>query len=145
MAGAAACSLAENSTQRPRLGLVVQANHKTTPDEALATVRRFGLSTCQLAVGVAPPELAVPIRNAAAKYQVTITALMTLGEGRMVWNLRDGPKTIGIIPRNTRAERVAALKGTSDLAKACGVEAVHTHCGSYRRIRMSRSMPNLYR
>src|SRR4051794_35060731 len=129
MTGATACSQAAPPSQRPRLGLVVQANKKPTLDEALASVKRFGLSTCQLAVGLAPPELAVPIRNAAAKYEVTITTFMTLGEGQMVWNLRDGPKTIGIVPPNTRAERVAALKRASELAKACGVKAVHTHCG----------------
>lgn len=63
------------------------------------------------------------------KHQVEITALMTLGGGKMVWNLRDGPKTIGIIPPDTRRERVDALKRASGLAKACGVKAVHTHCG----------------
>jgi sugar phosphate isomerase/epimerase len=82
-----------------------------------------------MSVGKAPADLAGPIREAAAKYQVEITALMTLGEGRMVWTLKDGPKTIGIIPRSTRSERVNALKRASDLAKACGVTAVHTHCG----------------
>ena len=129
IAVAAVSSEAASRSQRPRLGLVVHTNEKTTPDEALATVKRFGLSTCQLAVGMAPPELAAPIRNAVAKHEVTITALMTLGEGPMVWNLRDGPKTIGIIPPKTRAERVAALKRASELAKACGISAVHTHCG----------------
>lgn len=129
MTAAAMRSPAASRLQQPRLGLVVQADQKTTPGEAVAAVKRFGLSTCQLGVGMASPELAAPIRIAAARYEVTITALMTLGEGRMVWNLRDGPKTIGIIPPNTRAERVAALKRASDLAKACGVKAVHTHCG----------------
>jgi len=78
---------------------------------------------------MAPPELAGPIRDAVRSSGIEITALMTLGEGKMVWNLRDGPKTIGIIPRETRAARVAALKHASDLAKNCGVAAIHTHCG----------------
>ncbi|MGC2657202.1 MAG: sugar phosphate isomerase/epimerase family protein, partial [Bryobacteraceae bacterium] len=92
-------------------------------------VKKLGFSSCQLGVGMASPDMAPAIRAAMAKYQVTPTALMTLGEGRMVWNLREGPETIGIIPRATRKERVDALKRTSDLAKACGVEAIHTHCG----------------
>ena len=129
IAGTAVYSQAASPALRPRLGVVAQVNQKITPDEALAAVKRFGLSTCQLAVGMAPPELAMPIRNAAAKYEVTITALMTLGEGQMIWDLRNGPKTIGIIPPNTRAQRVAALKRASELATACGVKAVHTHCG----------------
>jgi sugar phosphate isomerase/epimerase len=99
------------------------------PDQTFSRVRELGFSTCQLHVGMAPSELAGPIRDAARSKNVEVTAFMTLGEGRMVWNLRDGPKTIGIIPRETRAGRVSALKRASDLAKACGVMAVHTHCG----------------
>ncbi len=133
MAGAAGAalplSIRAETSDRPRLGIVVGVGGKVSPDAALAKVKRLGFSTCQMNVGKAPSELAAPIREAAAKHQVEITALMTLGEGRMVWNLKDGPKTIGIIPRDTRAERVNALKRASDLAKACGVKAVHTHCG----------------
>jgi len=113
----------------PRLGVVAVLQAKTSPDEALGKVRRLGFSTCQLSVGMAPPELAGPIKAAMDKHQVAITALMTLGEGRMVWNLRDGPNTIGIIPKATRKARIEALKRASNLAKACGVTAVHTHCG----------------
>jgi sugar phosphate isomerase/epimerase len=73
--------------------------------------------------------LANPIREASSKYGIEITALMTLGSGRMVWTLRDGPHTIGLVPRDTRQSRIDALKKASDLAKACGLKAVHTHCG----------------
>lgn len=113
----------------PRLGVVVSATIPGGPDQALATVHQFGFPTCQLHVGTAPLELATAIRDASAKYQVEVTALMTLGSGRMVWNLREGPETIGIVPRATRTARIEALKRASDLAKASGVKAVHTHCG----------------
>jgi L-ribulose-5-phosphate 3-epimerase len=114
---------------RPRLGVVASVDGRSGPDQTLRHVRELGVPTCQLHVGTASKELAGPIRDAARANNVEITAFMTLGEGRMVWNLRDGPKTIGIVPRDTREERVAALKRASDLAKACGVPAVHTHCG----------------
>ncbi|MBV8551331.1 MAG: sugar phosphate isomerase/epimerase [Acidobacteriaceae bacterium] len=113
----------------PRLGVVVGVSATTTPEQAIAKVHRLAFPTCQLAVGTAPLALAAPIREALTKYQVEATALMTLGEGRMVWNLREGPLTIGIIPPATRRARIDALKRASDLAKACGVKAVHTHCG----------------
>lgn len=114
---------------RPRLGVVASVVGRSGPDQTLRHVRELGLSSCQLHVGMAPQELAGPIREAARTNNVEITAFMTMGEGRTVWNLRDGPKTIGIVPRGTRAGRVAALKRASDLAKICGVPAVHTHCG----------------
>lgn len=113
----------------PRLGVVVTAAGPGGPDRALARVRALGLPTCQLSVGMAPPDLAGPIREASDKHQVEITALMSLGGGRMVWNLREGPLTIGIVPPATRRERMDALKRASDLAKSSGVKAVHTHCG----------------
>jgi L-ribulose-5-phosphate 3-epimerase len=128
-AGALPLRASADAPGKPRLGIVVGLGHKTSPDEALAKVKRLGFSTCQMSVGEASADLAGPIREASAKHQVEITALMTLGEGRMVWTLKDAPKTIGIIPRDTRTERVNALKRASDLAKACGVKAVHTHCG----------------
>ena len=130
LAGAAALSqTARARVAEPRLGIVVGVDKKVTPDEALGKVKRLGFATCQMGVGMAPPSLAQPIKRAAETHGVEITALMTLGGGRMVWNLREGPKTIGIIPPETRRQRVDALKRASDLAKACGVKAIHTHCG----------------
>lgn len=125
IAGAAAAS----AIAKPQLGVVASTTSEVTPDQALARVKKLGFSSCQLAVGMAPASLGPAIRAAIEKYQVQPTALMTLGEGRMVWNLREGPETIGVIPRATRESRVNALKRASDLAKACGVKAVHTHCG----------------
>ena len=129
IAGLAATGAGANPSAKPQLGVVAGATGKTTPDEALAHVKKLGFSSCQLGVGMAPADMGPAIRAAMAKYQVQVTALMTLGEGRMVWNLREGPETIGIVPRATRKSRVEALKRTSDLAKSCGVKAVHTHCG----------------
>jgi sugar phosphate isomerase/epimerase len=117
------------SSAKPPLGLVVGATRSSTPEQALEKVRRFGFPTCQLGVGMAAPSLAQQIRDAQLKYQVEVTALNTLGEGRMVWNLREGPRTIGIVPLATRQARMDALKRASDLAKSCGVKAIHTHCG----------------
>ncbi|MFL6463599.1 MAG: sugar phosphate isomerase/epimerase family protein [Bryobacteraceae bacterium] len=113
---------------RPRLGVVVSVT-ETTPDEAIAKVQAFGLPTCQVHVGTAPASLAAPLKEALAKYQVEATAVMTLGSGRFVWDFTEGPKTIGLVPPATRAARIGALKHASDLAKLCGIGAVHTHCG----------------
>jgi sugar phosphate isomerase/epimerase len=127
--GALAMKAKPASANRPRLGIIVGVGGKETPDAAIARVHRFGLSTCQVSVGEAPPSLAAPLKAALDKYGVEATAAMTLGRGPMVWDFYHGPETIGLVPRATRAARVAALKRASDLAKQCGVGAVHTHCG----------------
>ena len=116
------------SAARPRLGVVVSVT-ETTPEEAIAKVRAFGLPTCQVHVGMAPASLAAPLKEALSKHHVEATAVMTLGPGRFVWDFIEGPKTIGLVPPSTRAARINALKRASDLAKQCGIGAVHTHCG----------------
>jgi sugar phosphate isomerase/epimerase len=100
-----------------------------TPDQAIAKVHGFGLPTCQVSIGMAPASLTHPLKDALAKYGVEATAVMTQGPGRMVWDFYDGPRTIGIVPPETRAARIDALKRASDFGTACGIRAVHTHCG----------------
>jgi len=46
-----------------------------------------------------------------------------------VWDFYQGPLTIGLVPRETRAARIAHIKKASDFAKQCGIPAVQTHCG----------------
>ncbi len=126
----AAPLLSAGQSLRPQLGVVVGVSGKNTPEQAIAKVHALGLPTCQASVGPAPDvRLAPSLRAALDKYQVKASAIMTLGPGPMVWDSYSGPKTIGIVPPATRAARVDALKRASDLGKACGVGAVHTHCG----------------
>ena len=120
---------AEPGRSKPRLGVVVGVSGKETPDAAIAKVKGFGLTCCQVGVGTAPATLAEPLKAALTKYQVEATAVMTLGPGKMVWDFYQGPSTIGIVPPQTRSARMDALKRASDLAKLCGIKAVHTHCG----------------
>jgi L-ribulose-5-phosphate 3-epimerase len=114
---------------QPRIGVVVSVSGKATPDQAIAKVKAFGLECCQVHVGLSPAGLAEPLKTALAKYQVEATATMTLGSGKMVWDFYQGPLTIGLVPPQTRAARIDALKRASDLAKMCDIKAVHTHCG----------------
>jgi sugar phosphate isomerase/epimerase len=117
------------SNGRPRLGVVTSVVGKNGPEAAIAKVHSLGFQTCQIHVGMSPADIVEPLREALAKYQVEATAVMTLGEGKNVWDFYQGPLTIGIVPPATRAGRVDALKRASDLGKKLGIEAVHTHCG----------------
>jgi L-ribulose-5-phosphate 3-epimerase len=121
---------AEETEKLPRLGVVVSVAGKNTPESAIEKVHRFGLPTCQVSLGPQPAmDVAPQLKEALSKYGVEATALMTLGPGHMVWDFYSGPTTIGLVPPATRAARIDALKKASDIGKACGVKAVHTHCG----------------
>jgi L-ribulose-5-phosphate 3-epimerase len=120
----------EAAKDRPRLGVVTRIGEKISPEEAIAQVHTLGFPHCQVSVGPVPDlRVAAALQQALAKYGVEATALMTLGPGPMIWDFYAGPRTIGLVPASTRAARVDALKRASDLAAACQVKAVHTHCG----------------
>jgi len=69
------------------------------------------------------------LRQALEKYQIEATSLVVGGPGKEVWDFYEGPMTIGLVPKATRATRMAHIKKASDFAKHCGIPAVQTHCG----------------
>src|SRR5690348_11208484 len=97
--GAAGGNATAATHARPPLGVVTSATGKGGPEAGIAKVHALGFPTCQVHVGMSPPGMLEPLREALAKYQVEATAVMTLGEGKTVWDFYQGPLTIGIVPR----------------------------------------------
>ena len=129
-AGAAqtAQPVASNEGRKPlRLGLILGVG--LDPDASMAKVHDFGLPTCQVFVDDFKPGLAERLRQALDKHRIEATSLVVGGPGKEVWDFYQGPLTIGLVPRDTRAARIAHIKKASDFAKQCGIPAVQTHCG----------------
>src|SRR5580692_11976781 len=117
-----------NDGKKPlRLGLIIGMGKD--PDAALAKVHELGLPTCQAYFEEFSRELAEKLTKALLKYGIEATSVVVGGPGKEVWDFYEGPLTIGLVPRETRAARIAHIKKASDLAKECGVAAVQTHCG----------------
>ncbi len=121
-------SVAANEGKKPlRLGLIIGVGNN--PDAAMAKVHDLGLPTCQVFVNEIEAELVSRLRQALDRYQIEATSLVVGGPGKEVWDFYQGPLTIGLVPRETRAARIAHIKKASDFAKQCGIPAVQTHCG----------------
>lgn len=117
-----------NEGKKPlRLGLILSIGRD--PNDAIAKVHDLGLPTCQVFVDEIDSVLAGRLRQALDKHQIEATSLAVGGPGREVWDFYEGPQTIGLVPRDTRAARIAHVKKASDFAKQCGIAAVQTHCG----------------
>jgi sugar phosphate isomerase/epimerase len=99
------------------------------PDAAMAKVHELGVPTCQAYFEKFEPGLAERLTKALEKYGIETTSVVVGGPGKEVWDFYEGPLTIGLVPRETRAARIAHIKKASDFAKECGVAAVQTHCG----------------
>jgi L-ribulose-5-phosphate 3-epimerase len=121
--------LADTGEQTLPLGLVVFVPASGDPDKAIAKVQKLGLPTCQVVVGEPSLKLAAELRSALDRYGIQATTLISLGPKPLVFDLADGPSTIGLVPREYRTQRIENLQRTSDMAKQCGITTVHTHCG----------------
>ena len=130
-AGVMAASLSPNvfnQQQKPlRLGLIIGIG--TDPATAIAKVHDLGLPTCQVYVDDFVPGLAARLVQALDKYHIEATSVVVGGPGREVWDFYAGPLTIGVVPRDTRAARIARMKQGSDFAKQAGISAVQSHAG----------------
>jgi sugar phosphate isomerase/epimerase len=113
------------------LGVVVKPFG--APEEHLRTVHELGFPTVFLSMdqylGSFTAELASQYRELLAKYQLTATTVEVVGPPPLEWNFMHGPSTIGLVPPNTRAARIDALRQASDFAKQVGIPQVQTHCG----------------
>jgi sugar phosphate isomerase/epimerase len=117
-----------NEGKKPlRLGLIMGIGND--PDAAMAKVHELGVPTCQAYFEKFEPGLAERLTKALEKYGIEATSVVVGGPGKEVWDFYEGPLTIGLVPRETRAARIAHIKKASDFAKECGVAAVQTHCG----------------
>lgn len=113
------------------LGLVISPAN--APEATIRRVHEMGFKTCFLSldgyIGRYTPAAADELRRLLMKYDVRATTAEVVGPGILKWNFVEGPATIGLVPRKTRAERVAALTGLSDFVKQIGVPQIQTHCG----------------
>src|SRR5258708_11349266 len=121
-------NVSANDGRRPqRVGVIIGSGKG--PDAAMTKVQDLGEPTCQVYVDDFAPEEVGRLRQALDKYGIEATSLGVGGRGKEVWDFYQGPLTIGLVPRETRAARIAHIKNASDFAKQCGIPAVQTHCG----------------
>src|SRR5205085_5792625 len=115
------------SRGKMRLGIILGIS--PDPDTAIRRVKELGFPTCQVSPGAIDDETAAKLRKALEQYGVEASAVVAGGPGREVYNFYDGPQTIGLAPRATRAARLQRTKDVSDFAKKAGIPAVMGHCG----------------
>jgi L-ribulose-5-phosphate 3-epimerase len=99
------------------------------PEEDLKKVRDFGFDYFQAGVSEYTPEMATGITKACEKFKVSPLTLVCMGPGPYVWNLTEGPSTIGLIPREYRDARIQHLKDGIDFCINSGFSGVLAHFG----------------
>jgi L-ribulose-5-phosphate 3-epimerase len=110
-----------------KLGLIVGLS--PDPDAAIGRVAQLGFPTAQ--VGVRSPDDAtlLKLRAALDRHKVEATSAVCSGPGREIYDFYQGPQTIGLVPRATRAARIAHMKAVAEFAQKAGIPAIQGHCG----------------
>src|SRR5207245_3563275 len=111
------------------LALGVMTGLGRDPLESFRKVREMGFPTCQLGN---PPEeyvygpdaraLTERVKAAIAETGVRVTAVFIMYPGH-VWDLVDGPRTIGLVPADGRGARVVPAWRMATVASAGGFDA----------------------
>ena len=104
------------------------------PEGRFKVLQELGLNNCFLSLdgylkGGFTPDLVPQFKGLMEKYGVTPTTVEVVRPEPLVWNFKQGPSTIGLVPRATRAARIDALKQAADFGHALGVGQVQSHCG----------------
>lgn len=117
------------------LALGVMTSLRQEPAEVFAKVAELGFTTCQLSsppdsylFGPEAKERTARFRAAMEASGITVTAVFIMYPGH-IWNLFGGPRTIGLVPTDTRGERVVRAVRISNWAKEAGINAVTSHIG----------------
>jgi sugar phosphate isomerase/epimerase len=123
-------STASNQAGPFALGIITRL--QDSADAAIRRVAEFDLPTCQLTTddpALYTQATADKVRAAAEKYQVTVTTHWAHAPGRRVWNFYEGPLTLGLVPPETRAVRLAALQQAAAFAEWIGAPSLTGHMG----------------
>jgi sugar phosphate isomerase/epimerase len=113
------------------LALGVITHMKDNPRAALLAAKELGLSTVQLGY---PQPLntqsgIAEIKEAVAETGVEITTVFCGFPGESYADIPTVRATVGLVPENTRAERVARIFEISEFAQKIGVDRVAAHIG----------------
>jgi sugar phosphate isomerase/epimerase len=95
-------------------------------------LNKMGLETCQLAAWnetLFTSQVVEKVIQASARYQIQISALWCGWGGPAIWDLVDGPNTLGLVPPTYRYARMQTLLKGAEFAQKIGVADVVTHVG----------------
>jgi L-ribulose-5-phosphate 3-epimerase len=98
-------------------------------DKSFKELKDAGFGSCEINYNAKMDKaLAEQIKAASAKYNIKVTTVVGV-PGHCVWNFREGPATIGLVPAEGRAEKIATYHNMIDFCVMAGVPAMHSHFG----------------
>lgn len=114
------------------LGVLINHKREYNMEEKFRQVHDLGFTACQLSShdpALWTDEAAEEIKSYMKKYAVKISTFWCGWSGPQVWDMYEGPLTLGIVPVAYRYQRTQELMAGSDFAKKLEIVNVATHAG----------------
>lgn len=114
--------------EKMKLGVIVGARENI--EESFKKVLMLNLPTCQISFCAEDISKFDPykIKKIASDYNIEISSVF-MGFKGQIYNLKDGPKTMGLVVPEYRGERLKLAKEFSDFVKEMGVGCIFSHIG----------------
>lgn len=74
-------------------------------------------------------EFADKVKAASKKHNIKVTTVVGVPGSKNQWNFRQGPATIGLVPKEERAEKIEAYHEMINFCQMAEVPAMHSHFG----------------
>ena len=102
----------------------------TDIDKSFKDLHEQGFGSCELNYrsNTLTKAFAEQVKAASKKYDIKVTTVVGV-PGHSVWNFRQGPATIGLVPKEGREEKLKVYHEMIDFCQMAGVPAMHSHFG----------------
>ncbi|MCD8268079.1 MAG: sugar phosphate isomerase/epimerase [Parabacteroides sp.] len=99
-------------------------------DKSFKELHDQGFGSCEINYrkNTLTKEFAEKVKAASRKHDIKVTTLVGV-PGKSVWNFRQGPATIGLVPVEGRDEKIKVYHEMIDFCAMADIPAMHSHFG----------------
>lgn len=100
-------------------------------DKSFKDLHDQGFGSCEINYrsNTLTKEFAEQVKAASKKHRIKVTTVVGVPGSKSVWNFRQGPATIGLVPTEERAEKIKVYHEMIDFCAMADIPAMHSHFG----------------
>lgn len=100
-------------------------------DKSFKDLHDQGFGSCEINYkkNALTKDFAEQVKMASKKHNIKVTTLVGVPGSKSVWNFRQGPATIGLVPVEERTEKIKVYHEMIDFCAMADIPAMHSHFG----------------
>lgn len=100
-------------------------------DKSFKDLHDQGFGSCEINYrkNALTKDFAEQVKVASKKHNIKVTTLVGVPGSKSVWNFRQGPATIGLVPVEERTDKIKVYHEMIDFCAMADIPAMHSHFG----------------